>query len=181
VLDGLAEAGPDVQVIDRYVSPADQTRDRVFQIMTTAVQQSPGINVVLGVDGFVLPAYRAFEQTGMLSDDLYFAGVDGDPEALGLVAQGGPYRASHAFAWTLMGYGMGRFAADWVAGRTVPRLIVARATLVDSPETARDFLAAADDPRATFADHRRYDKYLPLLGNVSFADRATTWTASYEL
>lgn len=181
VLDGLAEAGSEVEIIDRYVAPADQTRDRVFEIVNTALQRNPEINVVLGVDGFVLPAYRAFEQTGRLNDGLYFSSIDGDPEALALVAAGGPYRASLAFAWTLMGYGMGRFVADWVEGRSIPRVMVANNTLVDSPEAADQFLADARDPKGTFEDRARYEKYFPLLGNVSYADRDQVWTANYQL
>lgn len=181
VMDGLAEAGKDVRIIDEYVAPKDQTRDRVFEIVNNQLQRNPDIRVVLGVDGFVLPAYRAFEQTGKLTPQHYFSSIDGDPEALALVAAGGAYKASLAFPWTLMGYGMGRFVADWVEGRSIPRVMVAKASLIDSPAAAQDFLAAAKDPKSTFEDAARYQSFLPLLGNVSHAERATTWTTTYQL
>lgn len=180
VLAGLEEAGDGVEVIDTYVSSGDQTPERVFALITTELQRHPEIKVVLGVDGFVLPAYRAFQQTGRLTDDMYFASIDGAPEVLEFVGQGGPYRAAHAFAWSLMGYGMGRFVADWAAGRPVPRAMVAEATLVDSPAKARRFLADAAAPRATFEDRERYGTYLPLLGNVRFEDADLQWTDEYQ-
>jgi ribose transport system substrate-binding protein len=180
VLAGLREAGKGVHVIDQYVSSGDQTPQRVFSIVNTLTQQHPDIKVVLGVDGFVLPAYRAFEQLRKLEDDMYFSSVDGDPQALKLVGKGGPYRASLAFAWTLMGYGMGRFTADWLAGKQIPRVMVAKTTLVDSPSAAATFLADARDPKSTFEDAAKYEKYLPLLGNVSYAQRRLVWNSDYE-
>ncbi len=38
--------------------------------------------------------------------------MDGDSEALALVKEGGAYKLSIAFAWTLMGYGLGQFGAN---------------------------------------------------------------------
>ena len=180
VLAGLHEAGTGVTVIDQYVSSGDQTPQKVFSRVSTLLQQHSGINVVLGVDGFVLPAYHAFQQLGRLKNTMYFSSVDGDPAALDLVGRGGPYRASLAFPWTLMGYGMGRFTADWRAGKSIPRVMVATASLVDSPAAAASFLADARDPKATFEDDAKYRKYLPLLGNVSYAQRNLTWNSDYE-
>lgn len=179
VLAGLRTAGSGVQIIDQYVSSGDQTPQRVFSIVSTLLQQHPDVQVVLGVDGFVLPAYRAFQQLGRLHDDMYFSSIDGDPAALELVGQG-PYRASLAFAWTLMGYGMGRFTADWLAGKPIPRIMVAKTTLVNSPEIAATFLADARNPKATFEDLARYQKYLPLLGNVTYEERSLIWNSDYE-
>lgn len=180
VLAGLKAAGPGARVIDTYVTPAQQsTPANVFQLMTTALQRDPGINVVLGDDNFVIASYRAFEQTGKLKETMYFSGVDGDAEALALIKQGGPYRATSAFAWPLMGYGMGRFAADWIEGREVPRVMVAKTTLLDSAARVRAFETANADLESTFTDRQAYERYLPLLGNVSYERRGTIWNADY--
>ena len=57
---------------------------------------------------------------------MFLSGVDGDGEALDLIRAGGAYKLSIAFAWTLMGYGLGQFGADWIEGKEVPQIVVAR-------------------------------------------------------
>jgi ribose transport system substrate-binding protein len=179
VLAGLKTGGRRVNVIDQFVSVADQSAAGAFTFMTTALQQYPGISVVLGDDTPVLGAYRAFEQTGALKESMYFSGVDGDANSLALIKQGGPYRASLAFAWPLMGYGMGRFAADWIDGREIPRVMVANTTLVDSPAAVAAFEDDNAELEATFSDRQKYENYFPLLGNVSYASRHTFWNQDY--
>jgi hypothetical protein len=58
--------------------------------------------------------------------------------------------------------------------------MVAKTTLVDSPSAAATFLADARDPKSTFEDAAKYEKYLPLLGNVSYAQRRLVWNSDYE-
>ena len=176
--DGLRTAGPGVRLIDeflQYTSP-----DKVFMLVSQLLVQHPDITVFLGGDGFVLPAYHAFQQLGKLTDEMYFSSIDGDPAVIELVAQGGPYRACSAFAWTLMGYGMGRITADWIDGKPVPRVMFAKNTLLDSPARARSFKAAATDARTTYEDRAAYAAYLPLLGTTSYGRRAVHWTSDYE-
>lgn len=176
--DGLRSAGPGVKLIDEYLEYV--APDRVFTYVSQLLLRHPDINVFMGGDGFVLPAYHAFQQLGRLRDDMYFSSIDGDPDVIELVAQGGPYRACSAFAWTLMGYGMGRITADWIDGRPVPRVMVAKNTLLNSPAKAKSFRAAAAEPRATYGDRAAYARYVPLLGTTSYADRARYWTTDYE-
>ena len=180
VLAGLKHAGSGVTILDSVVpASAYATVAGTFQYMTTELQRNPNINVVLGDDSFVLGAYRAFQQSGSLSHEMYFSGVDGDEGSLALIRQGTPYRASLAFAWPLMGYGMGRFAADWIDGRPVPRIMVAKTTLVDSPAAVAAFQADNANLKRTFENRDSYQKYLPLLGNVSYAGRRTVWDVDY--
>jgi len=180
VLAGLKTGGPGVKVIDTYVDPAQAgSIQGAFTLMTTAMERHPQINVVLGDDTPVVGAYRAVQQTGALKENMYFSGVDGDANSLALIKQGGPYRASLAFAWPLMGYGMGRFGADWIAGRQIPRVMVANTTLVDSPRKVAAFEADNADLDGTFSDRQRYERYFPLLGNVSYASRHTFWNQDY--
>ncbi len=179
VLAGLRTGGPGIDVINQFTTVAEQAESSAFTLMESVLERYPKIDVVLGDDSPVLGAYQAMEQTGALRENMYFAGVDGDTGALDLIAQGGPYRASSAFAWPLMGYGMGRFVADWIAGRQVPRIMVAATTLVDSAAEAKVFLARNAELRGTYENSDLYRRYVPLLGNVSYAERHTIWTGDY--
>lgn len=180
VLAGLRTGGAGVKVVaDVSASQSDGSIEGGFTLMGTVWQTHPQVKVVLGSDTLVTGAYRALEQLGRLTEDMYFSGVDGDSNALALVKQNGPYRASLAFAWGLMGYGMGRFAADWVDGREIPRVIVANSILLDSPASVDRYLADSADPAGVFADRRRYEQYLPLLGNVGYTTRRTAWRGEY--
>ncbi|MCU1372223.1 MAG: sugar transporter substrate-binding protein, partial [Ilumatobacteraceae bacterium] len=85
-----------------------------------------------------------------------------------------------AFAWTLMGYGLGQFGADWIVGREVPRIIVAKGVKLDSAAAVTRFTDASRDPASVFADRQRYQDYLPLYGNVSYATRHTYWTSPVD-
>lgn len=180
VLAGLKTAGGGVRVVsDLSARESDGSIEGGFALMNTVMQRHPDIKIVLGSDTLVTGAYRALEQTGRLSDDMYLAGVDGDTNALALVEQDGPYRASSAFAWSLIGYGMGRFAADWIAGREVPRVMVAESVLLDSPAKVDRYRADNADPARVFADRAAYERYVPLLGNVSHATRDRVWREEY--
>jgi ribose transport system substrate-binding protein len=179
VLAGLKTAGPGVRVIDRFATVEQQSLRGAFDLMTTVLQSTPDVAVVLGDDTPVVGAYRAVQQSGRLRDEMYFGGVDGDANALALIKQGGPYRASQSFAWPLMGYGMGRFAADWIAGRQIPRVMVAQAVLLRSAEEIDRFTSDNRVLEATFGDRRRYEKYFPLLGNISHATRERYWKSDY--
>jgi ribose transport system substrate-binding protein len=74
----------------------------ISAVANSALQARPEIDVVLGADAVVVGAYRAFEQAGKVTDAMYFGGIDGDPQALDLIAGGGPYRTSHGFAWQVL-------------------------------------------------------------------------------
>jgi len=180
VLDGLKTAGDRVKVVsDLSASESDGSIEGGFAFMTRVMQSHPDIKIVLGSDTLVTGAFRALEQTGLLTDDMYLSGVDGDANALELVKQGGPYRASLAFAWQLMGFGMGQFASDWVDGKEIPRVMVAESILLDSPARVDTYLADNADPANVFRNRRRYERYLRLLGNVSYATRRTVWQREY--
>ena len=175
VLAGLATGGDGIKVVvDATV--ADISKSFGFHTMMSALQAHRDIKVVLGGDTIVVGAYHAFKKSGLLSDNLFLSGVDGDSDALRLIKQGGAYKLSIAFAWQLMGYGLGQFGADWIEGKEVPRVIVARGVSLDSPAAVRDFETASTDPASVFAERKKYETYLPLYGNVSHASRRTYWT-----
>ena len=175
VLDGLKTGGGGIEVVaDLTVAEISTTSG--YRTMRAALQTHKDIKVVLGGDTIVVGAYKALKETGALTDDMFLSGVDGDQAALDLVKAGGAYKLSIAFAWSLMGYGLGQFGADWINGKQVPRMIVAKGVALDSAAAVDRFTAASADPAAVFADRSRYEQYLPLLGNVSYASRHTYWT-----
>ena len=79
-----------------------------------------------------------------------------------------------------MGYGLGQFGADWIEGREVPQLVVAKGVHLDSASAVDEFTGAGADPASVFADRERYETYLPLYGNVSHATRHTYWTSAVD-
>jgi ribose transport system substrate-binding protein len=175
VLDGLKTAGGGIEVV-RDLTVAEISTASGFRTMTSALQTDKDIKVVLGGDTIVVGAYKALKEAGKLTDDMFLSGVDGDREALELIKLGGAYKLSIAFAWTLMGYGLGQFGADWIDGRTVPRVVVAKGVQLDSAAAVDRFTTASADPASVFSDRARYEEYLPLYGNVSHRTRHTYWT-----
>jgi ribose transport system substrate-binding protein len=179
VLDGLRTGGGGIEVVGD-LTVADISTASGFNTMMSALQTHADIKVVLGGDTIVVGAYKALQDTGKLSDDMFLSGVDGDADALQLVKEGGAYKLSIAFAWTLMGFGLGQFGADWIEGKEVPQLVVAKGVQLDSAAAVDDFTEASADPASVFADRGRYESYLPLYGNVSHASRRTYWTSPVD-
>jgi ribose transport system substrate-binding protein len=176
VLDGLETGGGGIEVVGD-ITVAEIRTTSGFYTMRAALQRDCDIMGVLGGDTIVVGAYKALQERGKLTDDMFLSGVDGDQDALDLIKQGGAYKLSIAFAWTLMGYGLGQFGADWIEGREVPQLVVVRGVQLDSASTVRRFEAASEDPSAVFRDRARYEEYLPLYGNVSYRSRQEYWTS----
>jgi ABC-type sugar transport system substrate-binding protein len=179
VLDGLETGGGGIEVVGD-INVAEISTTSGFNTMTAALERYSGIKVVLGGDTIVVGAHRALKERGKLTDDMFLSGVDGDKAALDLIKQGGAYKLSIAFAWKLMGYGLGQFGADWVEGRQVPRMIVANGVQLDSAAAIARFEAASEDPSAVFGDRARYEEYLPLYGNVSHESREQYWTSPVD-
>ncbi|MBX3194049.1 MAG: sugar ABC transporter substrate-binding protein [Microbacteriaceae bacterium] len=177
VLDGLATGGPGIKVVSD-IGTAVSTEDG-FEVMSTVLQAHPEIDIVLGGDAVVVGALKAIEAAGMPTDLMYLSGVDGDKQALAAIKEGGAYKASIAFPWQLMGYGIGQFSADWLEGKEVPRVMVAAATLLDSPAAVDEFIEVNANPSVVFADRERFESYLPLLGQVSYATRDLVWDSEY--
>lgn len=96
------------------------------------------------------------------------------------VALDGAYKLSIAFAWTLMGYGLGQFGADWIAGKEVPRVVVGKGVQLGTASAVAEFRQASADPASVFEDRERYEEYLPMYGNVSHATRTTYWTTPVD-
>jgi ribose transport system substrate-binding protein len=179
VLEGLKTGGGGIEVVGD-LTVADISTTSGFNTMMTALQSHADIKVVLGGDTIVVGAYKALQESGKLTDDMFLSGVDGDREALDLVKAGGAYKLSIAFAWSLMGYGLGQFGADWIDGKDVPRLIVAKGIKLDSAAAVTRFTDASADPANVFKDRSGYEDYLPLYGNVNHATRHLYWSTPVD-
>ena len=175
VLAGLKTGGGGIVVVGD-LTVADISTRSGFNTMTSALSAHRNIKVVLGGDTIVVGAYKALKEANALTDDMFLSGVDGDRDALALVKQGGAYKLSIAFAWELMGYGLGQFGADWIEGKKVPRVVVAKGVQLDSAQAVTEFERASADPATVFANQARYAEYLPLYGSVSHSSRDTFWT-----
>lgn len=179
VLDGLKTGGGGI-VVAGDLTVADISTASGFNTMMSALRTHQDIKVVLGGDTIVVGAFKALHDSGKLTDDMFLSGVDGDREALELVKTGGAYKLSIAFAWSLMGYGLGQFGADWIEGKEVPQIVVARGVRLDSGAAIDRFTEASADPASVFADRPQYEGYLPLYGNVSYSTRHTYWTSPVD-
>lgn len=167
-IDGVLTAGPGVEIVAN-VQPAAITQEAGFEAMNTILQQYPDVDVVLGGDTYVLGALAALEAAGKARDDMYLSGIDGDEQALAAIEAGGPYKASFAFAYPLMGYAWGQFAADWLEGKSIPQVMQLNAIELNSTETIEAFQAAMGSVTETWQQSK--NEYLTMLGSVNYETR----------
>jgi ribose transport system substrate-binding protein len=174
VLAGLETGGPGVKVVSD-VEAKKLTIEGGFETMNTVIQAHPGIKVVLGVDTEVLGALRAIEQSGKASEDMYLSGIDGEPQALEAIKKGGPYKASWAFAWPVLGYTMGTYSCQWIAGKSIPKALVVPAVNLDSTSTIEKYEKDMSEPAAVFNTPNRIATYIEPLGNISYEEKENYW------
>jgi ribose transport system substrate-binding protein len=167
VLDGVKTAGDGVEIVSD-VNAGAITNEAGFNTMNTVLQAHPDVNVILGGDTLVLGALAALEAAGKVNDKIYISGIDGDTEALKKVSEGGPYKASFAFAYNLMGYAWGNYAADWLEGKDIPMVMQFNAIELNSKETIDAFQKDMGNVRESW---KNASKYFTNLGNISYATR----------
>ncbi|MFN8446666.1 MAG: sugar ABC transporter substrate-binding protein [Caldilineaceae bacterium] len=167
VLDGVKEAGDGVEIVSD-VNAGAITNEAGFNTMNTVLQAHPDVNVILGGDTLVLGALAALEAAGKANDKIYISGIDGDTEALKKIKEGGPYKASFAFAYNMMGYAWGNYAADWLEGKDIPMVMQFNAIELNSAETIDEFQASMNNVRESW---KSAEKYFTNLGNISYATR----------
>ena len=167
VLDGVKTAGPGVEIVSD-VNAGAITNDAGFKTMNTVLQAHPDVNVILGGDTLVLGALAALEAASKASDKIYISGIDGDAQALDKIRAGGPYKASFAFAYPMMGYAWGQYAADWLEGKDIPMVQQFNAIELNSAQTIDEFQMAMKNVKDTW---KNADKYFTNLGNINYATR----------
>jgi ribose transport system substrate-binding protein len=174
MLAGLETGGPGIKVVSD-VEAKKLTIEGGFETMNTVIQAHPGIKVVLGVDTEVLGALRALEQSGKASEDMYLSGIDGEPQALEQIKKGGPYKASWAFAWPVLGYTMGTYSCQWIAGKSIPKALVVPAVNLDSVASIETYEKDMSEPAEVFNTPSRIATYIEPLGNISYEEKENYW------
>ena len=153
------------------ISPVTVDRAGGHRTMKMILLAHPKVDVVLGADTVVLGALDALRQAGKARPTQFLGGIDGEREAVAeLKKAGSPYKASISLASPIFGYAMGRFASEWLDGRSVPQamdILPKALTIANIAQYERDVA----DPRAVYIDPRRRNSYLRMYGNICFDSR----------
>lgn len=166
VMQGVKSAGPGVQIVAN-IEPPGLTVQSAEQVMATLIQAHPDVNVILGGDTDSLGALAAYRSANKDVSHMYFSGIDGNADALAEIVKGGPYKASFAFAYNLMGYAWGEFAADWGEGKSIPQVMVFTPIQLDS-KVAIDTFNKAMSTGSISKSFQATSTYMKLLGNISY-------------
>ena len=168
IRDALASL-PGVRVV-ADISPSPVSKDGGLATMRTILVAHDKIDVVLGADGVVLGALQALREAGKDRPDQFLGGIDGEPEAVTEIKNGGPYKVSISLNSPVFGYAMGQHAADWLEGKQIPQAmdILPRALTLENINAYEADLA---NPAAVYADVSRRDSYLIMYGNICYDTR----------
>ena len=153
------------------ISPVTVDRAGGYRTMKMILLAHPKVDVVLGADTVVLGALDALRQAGKARPTQFLGGIDGESAAVAeLKKAGSPYKASISLASPIFGYAMGRFASDWLNGKSVPQamdILPKALTIANIAQYERDVA----DPKAVYIDPRRRNSYLRMYGNICFDSR----------
>jgi ribose transport system substrate-binding protein len=152
------------------ISPSTVNKEGGFATMRTILLAHPNIDVVLGADTVVLGALAALRAANKARPDQFLGGIDGEPEAVAEIKQGGPYKASVSLASPVFGYAMGQHAADWLEGKSIPQAM----DILPSPLTAANIAQYESDlanPAEVYANPARRAAYLRMYGNICYDTR----------
>ena len=152
------------------ISPPTVDKEGGYATMKTILIANPNVDVVLGADTVVLGALSALREAGKDRPDQFLGGIDGEPEAVAELKQGGPYKLSVGSASPVFGYALGWYAADWLEGKSVPQAMDVLPTALDRSNIAA-YEADLADPGAVFADPARSGAYLRMYGNICYDTR----------
>ena len=158
-------------IIVADISPATVNKEGGFATMSTILLAHPDVDVVLGADTVVLGALAALRAAGKARPDQFLGGIDGEPEAVAEIKQGGgPYKISISLASPVFGYAMGQHAADWLQGKSIPQAMDILPSALTIANIAR-YEADLADPAAVYADPARRVSYLRMYGNICYDSR----------
>jgi ribose transport system substrate-binding protein len=154
------------------ISPATIDKAGGYRTMKTILIAQPNVDVVLGADTVVLGALDALREAHKARPNQFLGGIDGEREAVAeLKKPGSPYKASISLASPIFGYAMGRFASDWLDGKSVPQaidILPKALTVANIGQYERDVA----DPTSVYANPARRNSYLRMYGNICFDSRA---------
>jgi ribose transport system substrate-binding protein len=157
-------------VIVADISPLTVNEDGGAATMRTVLLANPSVDVVLGADTVVLGALAVLRESGKARDDQFLGGIDGERQAVAEIKKGGPFKATVSLASPIFGYALGRFAADWLEGKSVPQAMDILPRLLDARNIPA-YEADLADPGAVYRDLNRRNAYLKMYGNICFETR----------
>lgn len=153
------------------ISPVTVDRAGGYRTMKMILLAHPKVDVVLGADTVVLGALDALRQAGKARPSQFLGGIDGERAAVAeLKKAGSPYKASISLASPVFGYALGRFASDWLTGKSVPQamdILPKALTIHNIAQYERD----VSNPRAVYSDPASRNSYLRMYGNICFDSR----------
>ena len=149
-----------------------ETQEKGNTAMASILQKDPDVNVVDGGDTLVLGALSALRAAGRGSDPkLALFGVNGDPQAVEEVKSGGPYKATYAFNFAILGTLLADMSDRWLKGLNIPQLVVVPAVPIDSPQAIEEYNKSIADPASVYETAE--GTYFNLYGSTSYATRGT--------
>lgn len=153
------------------ISPVTVDRAGGYRTMKMILLAHPNVDVVLGADTVVLGALDALREARKIRPNQFLGGIDGERDAVReLKRPGSPYKASISLASPVFGYALGRFAADWLDGKSVPQavdILPKALTITNIGQYERDVA----HPMAVYNDLSRRNSYLRMYGNICFDNR----------
>lgn len=158
-------------IIVADISPETVDPAGGFATMRTILLANPDIDVVLGADTVVLGALNALRAAGKASPRQFFGGIDGEPAAVAeLKRTDSPYKTSVSLASSIFGYAMGRHAADWLEGKSIPQGVDILPIALTA-ETLADYERDQADPGSVYNNPTSRNRYLRMYGNICFETR----------
>jgi len=165
----MANKPPGVEII-ADIPGNPETQEQGNTAMASILQKDPDVNVVDGGDTLVLGALSALRAAGRGSDpSLALFGVNGDPQAVEEVKSGGPYKATYAFNFAILGTLLADMSDRWLKGLNIPQLAVVPAVPIDSPEAIDDYNKSISDPASVYETSE--GTYFNLYGSTSYETR----------
>lgn len=165
VMEALRSQLPQVRFVDQGLGMAQVSPDGGFKLVSTLLRAHRDIDVIMGPDAFIMGAAKAV--TACRDRRVrYISGVDGEASVMAEIQAGGLIKATVAFPWTLLGYAVAQFTADWLEGRSIPQAIIVREELLASPAAIEAFQRKQADPAAHWTTDCG-----TLLGSISYETR----------
>lgn len=156
-----------------------ETQEQGNKAMSSILQKDPSVNVVDGGDTLVLGALSALRAAGRGSDpSLALFGVNGDPQAVEEVKKGGPYKATYAFNFAILGSLLSDMADRWLKGLNIPMLAVVPAVPINSPAAIAEYNRSIADPAGVYKTAE--GKYFNLYGSTSYATHNTYFSGKVK-
>lgn len=123
------EENPDIEIVD--IQNGKQERDKALEVVENMIQSNPELNAIFSVnDNGSLGALSAIDASGK---DISLYSVDGHPEAIKAILEGGHFKATSAqYPRDQVRIGLGVALAKYWGAEKVPEEIPVDVTLINT-------------------------------------------------